>query len=501
MNIIARIKRLLDIFFAGKRRSVAPFVLLNIFLVLLEVLYILSRYKYINSEIPFWFAKSWGDFQLAPKYYIYYLPATAFVLTALAGTIRYVNRLYLRYFDEIVSYFVSIVNIFFFYSIYYIIQSASLPFPPIISAKFLTLVPPFVTAFLAVYVVLPYFIDLAHRKRLVTDPGVHTHPAMLLREPSARGGGFVYAIIFLLLSVIFLGIGKQFQGVYLSVFMLAVLGIVDDFQNTHPTSEFRVLENPLLRLLLLFLCVLPVILSGLVVSTVSIPFNGLVELGNISISVGSVSIPVVSAVLTMIWVVWMMNALSWSNGIDGQFAGVIGISSIFVAILALRFEDLEPLQRSVAIMAAISAGAAFGFTKYTWYPSKIMWGFGAMAAGLVIAALSIAVQTKVLVSVLFILIPFLDALVTFFRRIFQGKNPLSGDRGHLHHLLLDRGWSVQKIARFYWSAALVFGLTGLLSPERYIVKLSLTIIGAVGFLIALLNLRSLGRRNRKQEAE
>ena len=245
---------------------------------------------------------------------------------------------------------------------------------------------------------------------------------------------------------------------------------------------------------------LPVILSGLVVSTVSIPFNGLVNLGNISISVGSVSIPVVSAVLTMIWVVWMMNSLSWSNGIDGQFAGVIGISSIFVAILALRFEDLEPLQRSVAVMAAISAGAAFGFTKYTWYPSKIMWGFGAMAAGLVIAALSIAVQTKVLVSVLFILIPFLDALVTFFRRIFQGRNPLSGDRGHLHHLLLDRGWSVQKIARFYWSAALVFGLIGLLSPERYIVKLSLTIIGAVGFLIALLNLKSLGRRKQKQES-
>lgn len=501
MNITARIKKLLDTFFAGRRRSVAPFVLLNIFLILVEVLYIFSRYKYINSEIPFWFAKSWGDFQLSPKGHLYYLPATAFFLTVVAGSIRYVNRLYLRYFDEIVSYFVSIVNVFFFYSIYYIIQSASLPFPPFISAKFLTLVPPFTAAFFAIYVILPYFIDLAHWKRLVTDPGIHTHPAMLLREPSARGGGFVYAIIFLLLSILFLGIGKQFQGIYLSVFMLAILGIIDDFQNTHPTSEFRVLENPFLRLLLLFLCVLPIILSGLVVSTVSVPFDGFVELGKISISVGSVSIPVVSAILTMVWVVWLMNALSWSNGIDGQFAGVIGISSIFVAILALRFEDLEPIHRSVAVMAAISAGAAFGFTKYTWYPSKIMWGFGAMAAGLVIAALSIAVQTKVLVSVLFILIPFLDALVTFFRRIIQKKNPLSGDRGHLHHLLLDRGWSVQKIARFYWFTALAFGLIGLLSPERYMVKLSLTIIGAVGFFIALLNLRSLGQRNRKREAE
>ncbi|HAI62883.1 MAG: Undecaprenyl-phosphate alpha-N-acetylglucosaminyltransferase [candidate division WWE3 bacterium GW2011_GWF2_41_45] len=501
MNITARIKKSLDIFFAGKRRSVAPFVLINIFLVLLQVLYIFSRYKYINSEIPFWFAKNWGDFQLAPKFYIYYLPATAFVLTVVAGLTRYLNRLYLRYFDEIVSYFITVVNIFIFYCVYYIIQSASLPFPPFISAKFLALFPPFLGAFVAVYAVLPYFIDFANRKRLVTDPGVHRHPAMLLREPSARGGGFVYAVTFLLISVLFLGLGRQFHGIYLSVLMLAVLGITDDFQNTHPTSEFRVLENPFLRLLLLFLCVLPIILSGLVVNTVSIPFDGLVDLGNLTIIVGSVSIPVVSAILTTIWVVWMMNALSWSNGIDGQFAGVIGISSIFVAILALRFENLEPVHRNVAVMAAISAGAAFGFTKYTWYPSKIMWGFGAMAAGLVIAALSISVQTKVLVSVLFILIPFLDALVTFFRRIFQGKNPLSGDRGHLHHLLLDRGWSIQKIARFYWFAAILFGLIGLLSPERYIVKLSLTVIGGVGFFIALLNLKSLGRRKQKQESE
>jgi len=118
MNITARIKKLLDTFFAGRRRSVAPFVLLNIFLILVEVLYIFSRYKYINSEIPFWFAKSWGDFQLSPKGHLYYLPATAFFLTVVAGSIRYVNRLYLRYFDEIVSYFVSIVNVFFFYSIY-----------------------------------------------------------------------------------------------------------------------------------------------------------------------------------------------------------------------------------------------------------------------------------------------------------------------------------------------------------------------------------------------
>lgn len=501
MKIATRAKKYWAVFMAGRRGGIAPFFFFNAALVVLQVLYILSRFKYVNSEVPFWFGKHWGDYQLAPKQYLYYIPMLSGGLTFAAALLRYVNRLYLRYFDELLSYIVTIINGFLFYSIFYVIQSASLPFPPFIPAKFLSLAPPLIISFFVVYAVLPYVIDLAHKKRLVTDPGVHAHPAMVLTGPSARGGGFVYAVIFLLVSALFVGVNRQFFGIYLSVFMLAVLGIMDDYQNTHPSSEFRILENPFLRLALLFLCVLPIIVSGSVVSTVSIPFNGFMQIDIMKISFGSITVPVLSSILTIIWVVWLMNALSWSNGIDGQYAGVIGISSIFVAILALRFPNLQPIHRSVAVMAVISAGAAFGFTRYTWHPSRIMWGFGAMSAGLVIAALSIIVQTKVLVSVLFILIPFLDALVTFFRRLFQGKNPLAGDRGHLHHLLLDRGWSVQKIARFYWFTAFVFGLIGLLSPEQYLVKLSLTIIGAVGFFIALLNLKSLGRKKMTLRSE
>jgi len=95
----------------------------------------------------------------------------------------------------------------------------------------------------------------------------------------------------------------------------------------------------------------------------------------------------------------------------------------------------------------------------------------------------------------------LDALVTFFRRLLQKKNPLSGDRGHLHHILLDRGWSVQKIARFYWLTALIFGMMGMFSPEKYAVKFSLTVIGVVGFFIALLNLKSIENKKPKQQPE
>jgi UDP-GlcNAc:undecaprenyl-phosphate GlcNAc-1-phosphate transferase len=288
--------------------------------------------------------------------------------------------------------------------------------------------------------------------------------------------------------MLFVGFNKGFIGFYISIFMTALLGIVDDYQNTHPRSGYRALENPLLRLFLLLISVLPVILSGVIIYTVSNPFGGIIDMNVFEALVGGNTIPVVPVLLTSLWVVWLMNVLSWSNGVDGQFPGIVGIASILISLLALRFDEITPFYIRVSTLSAISAGAAFGSVKYNWHPSKIMWGFGAMSAGLVIASLAIMAQAKIAVSVLIILIPFLDALFTVGRRLLSGKNPFKGDRGHLHHILLDRGWSVNKVALFYWFATISFGLIGFLSPEWVVLRLTFIIMGIVAFILIILNL-------------
>ncbi|HOS88581.1 MAG TPA: MraY family glycosyltransferase [bacterium] len=337
---------------------------------------------------------------------------------------------------------------------------------------------------------MPNFIEFAKKKKLVTNPKVHNHPGMILQYPSARGGGFVYAVVFLFSAAIFVGFSKNLSGLYISVIMTALLGILDDYQNTHPKSKYRSLENPFLRLFLLFVSVLPVVLSGVMINTISNPFGGFINLNIFEVTFGGSTISILPVLVTSLWIVWLMNVLSWSNGVDGQFPGIVGIASILIAILALRFDELTEFHRQIALLSVISAGASFGSVKYNWYPSKIMWGFGAMSAGLVIASLAIMAQAKIAVSVLILLIPFLDALVTIGRRILRGKNPLKGDRGHLHHILLDKGWSVSKVALFYWFATAVFGIIGLLSPERVVLKLTFLIIGIVASILIFLNISS-----------
>lgn len=494
MKLNKQIKKAFDYISIKLKDKTLSRFLLSIFLSVFSLLYILFRYKYINSEIPFWYTKIWGDYQLASKFCIFLIPLMMLAISLVGLLFVLLNKYYIQFFEDVVWLFVISSNLILAASSFRIIQVASLPFKSFINPLYIGLIPYVVVSFLIMYLIMPYFIDYAQRKKLVTNPQIHDHPGMILQSPSARGGGFVYSIVFLLSAILFIGFPKEFSGFYLSVLMVAVLGIIDDYQNTHPSSSYRVLENPSLRLFLLFLSVLPVVFSGVAINTVSNPFGGMVNLNVFQISVGAGVLPVVPVVLTAVWVVWLMNVLSWSNGVDGQYAGIVGIASVLIAILALRFKDLQPFHMQIAILAAISAGASFGSVRFNWHPSQIMWGFGAVSAGLVIASLAILAKTKIAVSVLIILIPFLDAFVTVIRRLVQKKNPFKGDRGHLHHILLNRGWSTNKVAIFYWSATAVFGLIGLLTPEENVFKLMSVIAGVVMFLIILLNVSTVKRK-------
>jgi len=500
MKLSKRIEKTTEYILIKLKNKNLFYFLLNFIISVLVFFYILLRYKYINPEIPFWYTRLWGDSQLASKFTIYLIPLTILAVSISGLLIILFNKRYIRYLEDIIWFCVFFTNISLTASVFKIIRSSSIPYAPIINPTYISLLPAFITSFFLVYLFMPYFLDFAQREKLVTNPQVHVHPGMILKYPSARGGGFVYSLVFFVASLLFVGIHKEFVGLYLSIFMTSLLGIIDDYQNTHPTSSFRVLENPTLRLFLLLMSTIPVVISGVMIYTISNPFGGVIDLNLYELQIGNSVLPVIPIILTSLWVVWLMNVLSWSNGVDGQFPGILGIASILIAILALRFKDLETSHVQIATLAVISAGAAFGSVRFNWYPSKIMWGFGAMSAGLILASLAILSQAKITVSVLIILVPFLDAIFTVGRRLIHGKSPFKGDRGHLHHILLDRGWSVSKVALFYWFATALFGIIGLLSPERMVMQVAFIVGGVVAFSLVILNV-SLGRKKSQNMEE
>ncbi len=464
------------------------FWVMNLFLVVFQYVYIRLRLDYLNQKIPLWYTNPWGTSQLADKISLTIFPVIALGFLIL-GTVLIlgVRFYYFRYGTQIITFIVTFFNLFLTYSMLRIIYTASKPFPYLINPDYVSLLLPFFAAFGFTYFIAPYFIEYAEEKNLMTHPTAHSHPGMALSKPSARGGGFIFAISFLVISLLLVPMNTLYIGILLGVVLLALLGLVDDFQNTRPTSKVRFLESPIVRLVALFVIVYTVVSHGVVIELIANPLANLPGMGDI-IRFEDINVPALSILFTVIWVVWVLNVLSWSNGVDGQYSGIIGVLGIVIAFLALRFNPLPPEYLNVAKLAIILAGVGFGLIPYSWHPSRIMWGFGATSAGIVIATLSILINSKITTSILIILIPVLDAVVTVTRRLLQGKNPLSGDRGHLHHLLMERGWSVKKVALFYWITTAIFGAISIIVSDRMVIQTTLILAGVVAFGIIMLNL-------------
>jgi len=493
-------KNFIDGVRSGLNNHVFVFLILNFLLTLFQAIYVSLRFKYLNELIPFWYSKPWGNPQLAWKTHIFLIPLLSFlILIACVFLLGYAKKYYLRFSREILLFFVSAGNIILTTSLIRIINIASVPFKPLINPGALDLFIPFITAFVLVVLITPKFLDLAKRNNLVTDPAIHFHPGMLLTKPSARGGGFIFTIVFIITSLAFVPVSKELVGIGVFALLLSIIGLMDDYQNTHPRSKMHFIENPILRLAIITVLVIAfVFFFGIKSNYINNPLGGIITFEEKTISLGGTLVAPLSALFTVVWIVWVLNLLSWSNGIDGQYAGIVGIVGILIAVLALRFVPLQADQFNYAKLAVIMSGAALGLTLFTWHPSKIMWGFGAMSAGLIIAALSILINSKIATSITIIMLPFLDALVTVVRRLLQKKNPFRGDRGHLHHLLMDRGWSIKKIAVFYWVATAVLGLIGVLSSESAAIQVALFLGGIIAFGIILLNLRSITKKNHIQ---
>lgn len=480
----------------GSRRWVKV-LLIGITIILFQVFYILFRYQYVNDLIPYFYTMPWGDLQLAPKKFLYTFPALTFGINLISIFFYKKSKdYYWPYAGNILLFTPIITGILFTLATMSIIYKASTPFQPLFTEHFLDLLWPFASALVLTLIFTPKFIDYFKKKNIVTNPNLHKHPSMILKQPSARGGGLIFTLFFILTCFYFVGFSPQANAIYIGTALLAIMGIVDDYQNTNPRSKLKFFENPLIRLSSLLVLVLIPISMGIRISSINNPFNGAINFDQFSFMINGNNIPIVAILITAVWIVWVLNVLSWSNGVDGQYGGIVGIACLVIAILALRFVPIENEYLNAAKITAAAAGAAFGITYYNWYPSRVMWGFGAMSAGLVIAATSIIIGGKVATSTLIILIPFLDGTVIVLRRLLQKKNPFKGDRGHLHHLLMDRGWGVRRISTFYWLTTTIMGVVGIMSAGKDSILVTLTMSGLLAFIIALLHF-SASRRDKK----
>lgn len=330
--------------------------------------------------------------------------------------------------------------------------------------------------------VTPLVIRLAKRYQLVDDKR-RKHPARIHKGTIPRAGGLAIYIGIIIPIIFMIGLSKPLWGIILGLTVLLVVGLGDDIKDI----------NPYLRFLTNILASLFVVASGINVIYINNPLTGQpLHLDSWRINFeffGEHSFLPLANLFAILWIVWTMNIVGWSAGVDGQLPGFVAIASLVLGALSLRFLPQDPSQLVVIKLAMVTAGSYLGFLLWNFYPQKIMPGYsGKTIAGFMIAIMAIWAQAKVGTAILVLGVPMVDALYTLIRRLLQKRSPVWPDRGHLHHQLLDLGWGKRRIAVFYWLITLLLGLVALTVTAQAKFFTVLLLIAWIGFVIAWANI-------------
>ncbi len=294
---------------------------------------------------------------------------------------------------------------------------------------------------------------------------IHTHPI-------PRMGGLAIFLGFMISVVLFADITKQVQGILIGAVIIVATGALDDIMNL----KYWV------KLLAQIAAAVVAVAHGVVIEVL---MNPNIFSPNESLLLGVLSIPI-----TVFWIVGITNSVNLIDGLDGLACGVSTISSVTMLVVALMVAE-----GNVAIILAALAGACIGFIPYNFNPAKIFMGdTGALLLGYVLATVSVMGMFKFYAIVTFVVpilalaLPLFDTLFAIVRRLLKGQNPMTPDRGHLHHRLIDMGLSQKQAVAVLYALSAMLGLTAVVistsGPLRMLLlAIELFIAIAVGWFI------------------
>ncbi len=173
---------------------------------------------------------------------------------------------------------------------------------------------------------------------------------------------------------------------------------------------------------------------------------------------------VVSYCITVFWFVLLINAINLIDGLDGLAAGVVFFVSLVQTALSIMRGEYE-----TAMIFAVLCGVTLGFLRWNFNPASIFLGDGgSYFLGFMMAALSTVTSVKsevgaaMLMPIIAFGVPLLDTITAPVRRFVRGRDMFEPDKRHVHHKLLNRGWSQRKAVLFLYGITIFLALVAML---------------------------------------
>ena len=338
------------------------------------------------------------------------------------------------------------------------------------------------------YLLTPLVRDLAIKAGAVT--AIRSRDVHL--EPTPRWGGLAMwlsmaltLVIVNYLPLIHKSFGSEATGIFLSGTFILLLGLLDDRFDLDPITKFA--GQALAAGILL--------IYG--VQILWLPINGITTLPT---NIGQL--------LTILFVMVVINAINFVDGLDGLATGIVMICAASFFAFSYLLAVINGLNRAGApsLITAVVIGLCLGFLPHNFHPAQIFMGdSGAMFLGLMVSASAITLTGQVDASAIteengssallplllpftVLAIPLLDFAMAILRRVKAGRSPFSADREHLHHRIMRFGLSQQRttIVLYLWTA--MFALPTVIAA---FVSIWIAILaGALIFLSSVLVIKS-----------
>lgn len=342
----------------------------------------------------------------------------------------------------------------------------------------------FLLAFITTYVFTPYTVRLARKVKALDKPKDKrkVHKKIMPR----LGGiaivlGFLVSAIYLIIAMI---IEKKLD-IFTNNYYMKLLGflagiiILEIFCYLDDTKGIR----PIIKLIGQLLAAIVVVASGVVMDTLIIERAGTI-----------ISNEWILRLITIIWIVGITNAINLIDGLDGLSTGVSLISSICLIIIFI----LNSSPVISIILATALAGALLGFLPFNFNPARTFMGdTGSNFIGFTLAIISILGIAKtytaiiVIAPLLVLALPIFDTSFAIIRRIIREKSfkaIFKADRGHLHHKLIDRGYTQKQAVFILYGISATFGLFAIILLESGVWK-------AISFALLVLAIAAIGYKD------
>lgn len=286
-------------------------------------------------------------------------------------------------------------------------------------------------SFLITFFSIPVIIQVAKAKKLFDEPDERkVHKTVI---PTLGGLGIFAGFIIAVLMGVATGSNPEFQYFVAACIVIFFLGIKDDIMILSASKKF---------------------IGQLIAAGILIRFGG-IHINNMHGFLGIHEIPyIASIVLSFFTIIVITNSFNLIDGVDG-LAGSMGL----ITTLTFGAYFLYVGQTAYAILAFSLSGSLISFLIYNFSPAKIFMGdtgsllLGTVNAILVIKFINIAGSTGInfpmacspAIGFAVLIVPLFDTLRVFAIRILNRRSPFSPDRNHVHHFLLDLGFSHRQI--------------------------------------------------------